>query len=118
MKESNVVPLKERRKVKNEEIQREVHGIFRGRESAPEDKAIRGIELLGHKLESDLEDQFREVMSSGGPRTYADREVARLLRMLEKSKDVLDRLYETLEVDEALLEAAAPVLAGAPGRES
>ena len=100
--------LKKERKAQNQTAERELHGIFRGRDRDPGEKAALGLQALGEKVQKDLDRQLQEIVSARGTGAtqYADQEVSRMLRMLEKRREMLLALHESIALDEDLMDAA------------
>ena len=94
--------LRAKRKARNDAAEVELQKVFNDFSKQPEDQAIAGLSILGDKVTADLDEQFAEVKRS----KFADRELGRMLRMLEKRKTQLDKMYETVALDDGLMAAA------------
>lgn len=99
--------LKQARKERSQEAERDVQRSLRDRRIPYADRVISKLTLFGEKITTDIEEQFAfvEELRASVPVTpsrYAEVEISRLLRMLEKRKELIDQLQMAMVFDETL----------------
>jgi hypothetical protein len=85
---------RQKRRARGEAAAEQIHRALKDPMRDLPDRATEGLRLLTDKLTGDVEQQLEHAMASKGANDeLADREIARLLRMLDKRK----RLFEELQ---------------------
>src|SRR5689334_22674689 len=101
MKEQTTDQLRSTRRQRSEQVEDEVHGVFRDEATPMDDRATNGATILANKLVEDVEEQFEHFCALKSDPTHSasfvDHELCKLLRMMEKRKAMIASLEAALE---------------------
>jgi hypothetical protein len=106
--------IKRRRKERSEVAERSAREFLQARESPLGERAESALRLFGDKIAKDVEEQFEyvEALRASIPLTpskFVELEIARLLRMLEKRKEMIDRMQSAMMLNAELAESLAEI---------